>query len=60
MPAQIEALEREIAALRAESESSEFYKAGAERIREVLTRIEVAGKELETALARWMDLDARA
>ena len=60
LPAQIEALETEIAALRAESESPEFYKAGAERIREVLTRTEVAGKELERTLARWMELEERA
>jgi ATP-binding cassette subfamily F protein uup len=60
LPRRIEALESEIAALRAESESADFYKAGAERITEVLARIETAGRQLESALARWMELDARA
>ena len=60
LPSRIEALEAEIAALRAESESAEFYKAGAERIREVLARIGEAGKELESTLARWMELEERS
>jgi ATP-binding cassette subfamily F protein uup len=60
LPGRIEALETEIATLSAESESTDFYKAGAERITTVLTRIETAGKELETAIARWMELEERA
>ena len=60
LPTRIEALETEISALRAKAESADFYKAGAERIREVLARIELASKELETALARWMELEERA
>lgn len=60
LPRTIEALESEIAGLRAESESADFYKAGAERITDVLARIETAGSELESAIARWMELDARA
>ena len=60
LPMRIEALEREIARLRAESEAGDFYKAGPERIREVLSRIETAGQELETVLARWMELEERA
>ena len=59
LPSKIEALETEIAALRAESESAEFYKAGADRIREVLARIGAAGAELEAALARWVELEER-
>ena len=59
LPERIEALEAEIIALRAESESADFYKAGADRIREVLARIDAAGVELEEALARWMHLDER-
>ena len=59
LPERIEALEAEIVALRAESESADFYKAGADRIREVLARIDAAGVELEEALARWMHLDER-
>ena len=60
LPSRIEALEAEIAALRAESESADFYRAGAERIRAVLARVDEAGRELETTLARWMELEERA
>jgi ATP-binding cassette subfamily F protein uup len=60
LPPLIEALESEVARLRTEADSAEFYKSGAERIRMVLSRIEEAGKELETAIARWMALDERA
>ena len=59
LPGRIEALESELAALRGESESSEFYKAGAERIKDVLARIESAGSELNAALARWVELEER-
>ena len=59
LPGRIEGLESEIAALRGESESSEFYKAGSERIKEVLARIESAGSELDAALARWVELEER-
>jgi hypothetical protein len=59
LPERIETLEAEIAALRAESESDDFYKAGADRIKEVLARIETAGRELESTLARWMELEER-
>ena len=60
LPARIRTLEMEVANLRAETESAEFYKAGADRIRVVLARIEEAGQELESAIARWMDLEERA
>ena len=60
LPGRIEKLETEIAGLRAESESADFYKAGAERIRQVLARSEEAAKELESTLARWMELEERA
>ena len=59
LPGRIEALETELTRLRAESESTEFYKAGADRIRAVLARIEEARPELESAIARWMELEER-
>jgi ATP-binding cassette subfamily F protein uup len=59
LPSRIESLESEQRELQRESESADFYKASAERIREVLARIDTIGAELETALARWMDLEER-
>ena len=59
LPSRIEALEGEIAALKGESEAAEFYKAGADRIGTVLSRIEAAGVELEASIARWMELEER-
>ncbi|HET7218935.1 MAG TPA: ATP-binding cassette domain-containing protein [Vicinamibacterales bacterium] len=60
LPAHIEALEAEQLRLRKESESPEFYKERAEHIRDVLARIDVIGHELETVLARWLELEERA
>ena len=60
LPARIEALEAEQQTLRTEMESPEFYKAGAERIRTVMARIDRAGREHEELLARWMALEERA
>ncbi|MBA2258818.1 MAG: ATP-binding cassette domain-containing protein [Acidobacteria bacterium] len=59
LPERIAALETELATLRAESESSEFYKAGGDRIRAVLARIDDAARELESSVARWMELEER-
>ena len=60
LPARIEALEEEQQQLRVESESAAFYREPADRIREVLARLEALGPELEAALERWMELDERA
>jgi ATP-binding cassette subfamily F protein uup len=60
LPARIEALEAEQARLRTESESAEFYKAGAHHIRGVLARLEEIGPELEAALTRWMELEEKS
>jgi ATP-binding cassette subfamily F protein uup len=60
LPARIHALEEEQRRLKAESESLEFYRQPADRIRQVLARIEQLGPELEAALARWMELEERA
>ena len=59
LPARIEALEAEQARLRAESESGDFYKAGAEHITSVLARLEAIGPELESTLSRWMELEEK-
>jgi ABC transport system ATP-binding/permease protein len=59
LPARIEALETAQAALRQESESPEFYRQPAERIRDVLARLEALGPELEAVIARWMELEER-
>jgi ATP-binding cassette subfamily F protein uup len=60
LPAHIEALEAEQQRLQRESESPEFYKERADHIRNVLARIEQIALEIETALARWLELDERA
>jgi ATP-binding cassette subfamily F protein uup len=57
LPARIQALEAEQQQLSAEAASEEFYKAGAERIREVLARIEAIHAEIERALHRWVELE---
>jgi ATP-binding cassette subfamily F protein uup len=59
LPARIEELEGEQARLRAESESPEFYKTGAEHIKQVLARLDALAPELEATLARWMELEER-
>jgi ABC transport system ATP-binding/permease protein len=60
LPARIEALEEEERRLRAESESGEFYKAGADHIRAVLARLEQNAAEHDTALTRWLELEERS
>ena len=60
LPARIGALEEEQRRLRARSDSTEFYRESAERIREVMSRLEAVGPELEAALARWFELEERA
>ena len=45
--------------LRQESESAGFYKEPAEHIRRVLGRIDDLGRELDAALTRWVELEAR-
>ena len=60
LPARIESLEAEQRSLTTEMEAPDFYKASAERINEVMTRLGVVGEELEMQLARWLELDERA
>ncbi len=59
LPGHIEALEAEQARLKKESESADFYKAGADHIKSVLARLEAIAPELEQAIARWMELEER-
>jgi ATP-binding cassette subfamily F protein uup len=59
LPAHIEALEAEQRRLRHESESPEFYRERADHIRAVLARIDAIGAELDTAMARWVELEER-
>jgi ATP-binding cassette subfamily F protein uup len=59
LPAHIDALEAEQQRLRHESESREFYRETADHIRAVLARLDVLGPELESALARWVELEER-
>ena len=60
LPAHIAALEAEQARLQRESTSPAFYKESAPHIRAVLGRIDAIATELETVLARWVDLDERS
>ena len=60
LPDRIAALEAEQARLRSESEAPEFYKQAAEHIKLVLARLEGIGPELESTIARWMELEERA
>ena len=60
LPARIAALEAEQEHLRRESESPEFYKQPAEQIKQILARVDAIGSELESVIARWMELEERA
>ncbi len=60
LPAHIEALEAEQERLQREASSPEFYKEPPDHIRGVLARIDAIPPELETALARWVELEERA
>jgi ABC transport system ATP-binding/permease protein len=59
LPARIEALETEQATLKAEMDSPEFYKSGADHIQSVMTRLDEGSLELEQMLERWMELEER-
>jgi ATP-binding cassette subfamily F protein uup len=60
LPARIEALEAEQTALRRETEAADFYKAGADRIRAVMARLDAIGPEHDALLARWVELEERS
>ena len=58
LPGRIAALESEQQALHARVAGPEFYKEGAESIKEVLVRIEAIDAELLSAYSRWDELDS--
>jgi ABC transport system ATP-binding/permease protein len=60
LPERIAALEAEQDRLRREAESPQFYKESAEHITSVLARLEAIGPELESTIARWIELEERA
>jgi ABC transport system ATP-binding/permease protein len=57
LPARIEALEDEQKRLQEEVAGPEFYRAAADHIQTVLARIDRLHRELEDALARWVELE---
>jgi ATP-binding cassette subfamily F protein uup len=59
LPAVIEALESEQRALAQQIAAPEFYKAGAETIKQSLARVDALQRELSAVYARWGELDAR-
>jgi ATP-binding cassette subfamily F protein uup len=59
LPAAIDALETEQRALAARIAAPEFYKEGAEAIKQALARTEALPLELAKVYARWAELDAR-
>ncbi|HSG07593.1 MAG TPA: ATP-binding cassette domain-containing protein [Longimicrobiales bacterium] len=60
LPARIEDLERELEALHTRMGDPAFYRGDAEAIREVTERSQVLPTAIETAYARWAELDERA
>jgi ATP-binding cassette subfamily F protein uup len=59
LPAVIEALESEQRALAQRIADPEFYKAGAETIKQSLARVDTLQRELTAVYARWGELDSR-
>ena len=59
LPAAIEALEAEQRALAERIAAPEFYKEGAEAIKQALARAEALPPELAKVYARWAELDGR-
>jgi ATP-binding cassette subfamily F protein uup len=59
LPALIERLESEQRALAQRIADPEFYKAGAETIKQSLARVDALQHELAAVYARWGELDAR-
>ena len=59
LPARIDALEGERAALEAKVAGPEFYRESADVIRSTLARIETLAAELDAVYRRWDELDSR-
>jgi ATP-binding cassette subfamily F protein uup len=60
LPAMIETLESEQRRLEQQIADPEFYKAGAETIKQSLARVDTLQHELAAVYARWGELDSRA
>jgi ATP-binding cassette subfamily F protein uup len=58
LPGRIESLETEIAALTAHQSEPAFFRGSRDEVQRVATRLSAATAELETAYARWAELDA--
>jgi ATP-binding cassette subfamily F protein uup len=58
LPKRIAALEDEQAQLQAAMARPEFYKEGADAIKQTMARVEAVEQELLTAMARWDELDS--
>ncbi|HMB81842.1 MAG TPA: hypothetical protein VKI43_17320, partial [Vicinamibacterales bacterium] len=59
LPSAIDALESEQRALAQRVASAEFYKEGADAIKQALARVDDLPRELTAVYARWAELDAR-
>jgi ATP-binding cassette subfamily F protein uup len=60
LPGRIDALEAEVRRLNDRIAGPDFYKEGADEIRNTLNRAEDARVELDEAYARWIDLEPRS
>ncbi|MCB9741799.1 MAG: ABC-F family ATP-binding cassette domain-containing protein [Alphaproteobacteria bacterium] len=60
LPARIEALEAEQAGLEATLGDPETYRSRADEVAGITARLEVLGRELESAYDRWAELEERA
>jgi ATP-binding cassette subfamily F protein uup len=60
LPARIDALEAEVRALTDAIAGPDFYREGADEIRQTLARAEEVQRELDEAYTRWLDLESRS
>ena len=60
LPAQIEKLEEDIAAIHTQMAEPEFYKGEGEMIAEVQSKLSKLDNELKSAYARWEELESLA
>ncbi|MBT8396538.1 MAG: ATP-binding cassette domain-containing protein [Gemmatimonadetes bacterium] len=59
LPARIEALEEELEALHEEMARPDFFQGDPETIKEATARSQALPREIDSAFARWADLDQR-
>ena len=59
LPSRIDALETERTRLRGEVAAGDFYRTPADRIRDVMARLDAIEPELEQVMARWIELEER-